>query len=236
MQKKKIVLIIQARTGSKRLPKKMLFEINGLKIIEWVLLRCKLVKNAEIKVLATSIKPNDEVLCKIADKCSLKYFCGSENDLLNRYYECAKKYSAEIVIRVCADNPLVSYELIDWTIDYHIKSNAEYTFSGSNKITKWADGFGCEICNFDLLEKLEHLNISANDREHVFEYIWNNQNKYNINYFCASKDYQFPDIKLDIDYKSDYDFMKKFIENKNININSNMKDIIQKYIEFINLL
>lgn len=229
MSNSNIAIIIQARVGSKRLPGKMLLEINGYKIIEWVIERVKLSRKAVRVILATSINSENDILEEIAKIKNISVFRGSENDLLNRYYECAKKFSADIIVRVCADNPLISFELIDWTIDGHIAQNAEYTFSGSNEITKWSDGFGCEVCNFDLLERLEKLDISIAEREHVFQYIWNNQDKFKINYFCAPEEYQFPNIKLDIDYQKDYEFMKRFIETKKISFSDTMNEIIGKY-------
>lgn len=222
----KTLSIIQARTGSKRLPRKMLMEMSGFKIIEWVIERVKLSEKSDGIVLATSNKTEDDVLEKIALEHNIKVFRGSENDLLNRYYECAKKYNGDIIVRICADNPLISFEVIDWTIENHVKQSAEYTFSGSNQITKWSDGFGCEIANFDLIENLEKINPLIEEREHVFKYIWNNKKKFNINYFVAPKQYQYPEIKLDIDTQKDYDFMKKFIESNKINFETSIKKII----------
>jgi spore coat polysaccharide biosynthesis protein SpsF len=223
---KKIVTIIQARTGSKRLPQKMLMEISGYKIIEWVIERVKLSEKSNEIVLATSNKKEDDILEKIAIEQEIKTFRGSENDLLNRYYECAKKYKADVIVRICADNPLISFKVIDWTIDNHLKNKAEFTFSGSNEITKWSDGFGCEIADFELLEKLENGNSNIEEREHVFEYIWNHKNDFKINYFVAPEKYQYPEIKLDIDYQKDYDFMKNFIETNNIKFDTKINEII----------
>lgn len=226
MDKLKISSIIQARTGSKRLPNKMLMNISDYKIIEWVIARVKLSKKSNEIVLATSTKQEDNILEKIALEHNIKTFRGSENDLLNRYYECAKKYQSDIIVRICADNPLISFEVIDWTIQNHIEKKAEYTFSGSNQITKWSDGFGCEVSNFDLLERLKKINPSIEEREHVFQYIWNNKNKFQINYFKAPKIYQYPEIKLDIDTQEDYDYLKNFIELNNLNFKTPIKTII----------
>ncbi|HPG30301.1 MAG TPA: glycosyltransferase family protein [bacterium] len=222
----KISGIIQARTGSKRLPRKMLMEISGHKIIEWVIERVKLSRKLDEVILATSDKENDDVLARIAEEHRIKTFRGSENDVLNRYYECAKKFGADIVVRICADNPLISFELIDWTIDEHIKNNSEYTYSGSNEITKWPDGFGCEISSFAVLKKLEKINPSAAEREHVYQYIWNNQAVFKIFQFQASSEYMRPDIKLDVDYIRDFEFLKSFIEKNNLHFNSKMLEII----------
>ena len=130
----KIVGIIQARMGSRRLPGKMLEELGGKTILEWVLLRTKSCKSLDQIVLATSVRDIDDPLISIAEKHHISTFRGSENDVLDRFSRAAKINSADYIIRICADNPFIDSNEIDLLINFFSKNNCDYSCNHQNKL------------------------------------------------------------------------------------------------------
>ena len=106
---KKTICIIQARTGSTRLPEKVLFKIKGKSILEIVIDRLKKSKKINQIILATTRKTEDKKLIRIAKKKNIDFFRGEDENVLKRYYSCSKKYKPDIIVRVTADCPLVEY-------------------------------------------------------------------------------------------------------------------------------
>ena len=111
--KKKITAIVQARIGSERLRAKVIKKINGKAIILLLLKRLSLAKEVDDIIIAIPNKKQDDVLYNILKKNNFKVFRGSEKNVLNRYYECAKRYSVQNILRITADCPLLDPKLID---------------------------------------------------------------------------------------------------------------------------
>jgi len=109
-----VVAIIQARMGSSRLPGKVLMDIeNGKKIIEYVIGQLKHSKLLDEIVIATTELKEDEEIYQFVTKIGIPCFRGSEMDVLDRYYKCAKRYSAETIVRITSDNPLIEPTIVD---------------------------------------------------------------------------------------------------------------------------
>ena len=117
MLKRKITIIIQARTTSQRLSRKVLRKILGRPMIWYILRRVKESKNVAQIVLATTKNKEDDVLADIAKKNKILIFRGDDLDVLNRYYECAKRYKANPIIRITADCPLIDSFLVEVIIN-----------------------------------------------------------------------------------------------------------------------
>ena len=120
-------IIIQARTGSTRLPRKMIlpfYENEGIFSLLLKKLTSAFDKNDII--LATSVNENNDVLVEIAEKYGINYFRGSENDVLQRFIDAAKEFNAENIIRVCADNPFLDIFYIELLIEKFEKFNCDY--------------------------------------------------------------------------------------------------------------
>ena len=127
MISKKCVLIIQARTGSTRFPKKVLAKINGITLIEQIINRVKKVKRIDEIVLATTKKKEDNILCRLAKKNKISFFRGSENDLVDRYYKAAIHFDAKFILRLPADNPIPEPKEYDRLIKYHLTSKNDFS-------------------------------------------------------------------------------------------------------------
>ena len=165
----KIVAIVQARMGSTRLPNKVMKPIGGIPMIELLLTRLVCAKEVDQIIVATSV---DEVNLPLVEHIhKLGYTCeqGSENDVLDRYVQAAKKHQADVVVRITGDCPLVDPELVDEVIRSFKAANVDY-FSNTNPPT-YPDGLDIEVFTFKALEQASQETIDPFDQEHVTPYL-----------------------------------------------------------------
>lgn len=202
----KIIGIIQCRTGSRRLPQKALLPLAGKPMIWRYIERVKRCKMLDEIVLATTWKDEDKVLCDIAEELGIKFFLGSENDLVDRIYKCAVKYKADVIVRLTADNPLIEPEEIDRIIEASQTLIGE-VFSNTCNIRNndYPDGLGAEVYTIkefgDLWSKKDY-SIEHPHTYFDFESIP-----------CPIKIRGYSDKKLTVDTQKDYEFISN-IYNK----------------------
>lgn len=205
MTHKKVVAIVQARLGSSRLPLKSLLCLRGYPIIDWVTKRLGMARNLDGIIVAVPDTPLDNVLMDHLRRNKVPFFAGSENDVLERFCGAAKCAEACLVVRVCADNPLISGEVVDQLIDFYSQSGADYAYNHIPRGNLWPDGLGAEIVSRQLLEEIAAKADRPSQREHCLNYIWDNPEDFNIRTFNPKEKWlQRPDIKLDIDSAEDF--------------------------------
>lgn len=218
--------IIQARIGSKRLKNKMMLRLDGKRILDWVISRCKLSKSIDKLVIATSTETNDDLICNIANENEIEFFRGSENDVLERFYLTSKKYKPLNITRICADNPFIDPIELDKLYEFFILNTLDYSCNHQQKFeNKYPDGFGAEIFTSKVLNTINKTAFLSHHREHVTSYIYDNLNKFKISTPTASEKIQFPKLKFDIDTTHDYNYLKKLVE-KGVSINSSAYEIV----------
>jgi len=237
MTTKKCVLIIQARTGSTRFPKKVLKKINGTSLIEHIIYRVKKAKKIDQIVLATTKKKEDDILCKLAKKNKISFFRGSENDLVDRYYKAAINFNANFILRLPADNPIPEPKEYDRLIKYHLKSKKDFSSNICNfKDNGYPDGIGVEIFNFKALEKIWKFQKIKRFREHIALNFYDYDKKKTYKKFsfkigtikCPNKISR-PELVLDINYRKDLIFIKKIYSFFNQNKNFSFFDVVDWY-------
>ena len=183
-------------------------------------------------IIATTNSPKDDQIVKFVDLYGVEVFRGSEEDVLDRYYQCAKKYGADIIIRITSDCPLIDPQLIDKCITEFEKNQFDY-FSNIHKKegNKWIYhlsgfplGFAVEVFTFNILEKAWNNAKKPSEREHVTLYILNNPSLFKIGNMENFHDYS--DIHLAIDQKVDFDLVKIIIEHFSDNEIFNLEKIV----------
>jgi spore coat polysaccharide biosynthesis protein SpsF len=221
---KRVVAIIQARMGSTRLPGKSLERIDGRTLIEQVVYRLKMSKLIDWIVLATTEKEQDDALARFAEQHEIECYRGSEDDVLLRFYECAVRCNAEVIVRVCADNPFLYIKGMDDMIDDHINANRDFTYNGVHKEGAPL-GMVSEVISFNALERAHREAREKHQREHVTPYFKENPDKFKIRTYPVPKWLQRRDISLSIDTQKDIDRVRKimsafkgadFVEEKNL--------------------
>jgi len=193
-------IIVQARCGSSRLPSKVLLKLDNKTILEHVIDRVKGVKNIKKIIIATTNKKKDEKIIKIAKQNKCNYYAGSEKNVLNRYYEAAKKFNIKTIIRICSDSPFIDPLIILKGLKIYRKNKYDYV---SNIIEPtYPAGMSVEIFNFKSLQKSNYANTDMDEKEHVTPYIYRNPKIFNIKNFKINK--KCKKYRLSIDYKEDY--------------------------------
>ena len=170
----KVVAIVQARLGSTRLPGKVLKHICGKPLIELLLRRLSKSNEIDEIVVATSIASGDDKLQKFVETLGYKCTRGSEKNVLNRYYETAKKIKADVIVRITGDCPLIDPILVDECIVAFKKLNVDF-FSNTDPRT-YPDGLDLSVMSFKSLQKANNETDSEFDKEHVTPYIRNSKN------------------------------------------------------------
>jgi spore coat polysaccharide biosynthesis protein SpsF len=168
---KKILTVIQARTGSTRFPSKILQPLNGSTVLDMVISRVKASKLTGKIVVASPYKPRDVMsIAPICVRQGVMMFCGSENDVLNRYYSAAKELMPDIVVRITADCPLIDPRVIDRTIRFFLANKYDYV---SNRLERpgYPDGQDVEVFTLDSLIYANGYATEQQDREHVTPFI-----------------------------------------------------------------
>lgn len=199
--------IICCRMGSTRLPGKALMHLAGQPMIQLYIQRCKRIKGLDMLVLATTEKPEDNVLEEIALTEGVEVFRGSENDLVDRLLKCALKYEAELVVRLCADNPLIEPEEVESLIKSFC--HEDYLHTNSGDFQDITDGLGAELYHIKVLKWLHEI-LEKDDkkyREHP-HLIFNEMNM--IITVPLKEDY--PKVKLDVNTKDEYNYIEKIFD------------------------
>ena len=184
----KIVAIIQARMGSSRLPGKVLADIEGKCMLDRVIERTSAAKLVDKVVVATTTAPEDEALVehlKNHKQCGV--FRGSVDDVLSRFYECAKLYEADIVVRITADDPLKDPQIIDKAINL-LNVNPGLDYCSNTIEPSYPEGLDVEAVRFKALERAYFEARLASERKHVTPYIWKNTELFKVYNFKSDKD------------------------------------------------
>ena len=166
----KTVAIIQARLTSSRFPNKVLQKIGKKTLIEILLNRLKNSKELDQIILAVPNNKKNKII-KEKIKFDKKIFFGSENDVLDRYFKSAKKFKADIVVRICGDCPLIDPKVVDEIIRYYKKNKFDYVSNTINP--SYPDGLDVEVFSYNALKTAWLKSKSSYEREHVTRYIIN---------------------------------------------------------------
>lgn len=196
----KIGIIIQVRMGSTRLPGKVLKKIGSKTMLEHIIFRLKSLKHNISIIIATSNLKKDDGLKVFCDFKQISCFRGSEQNVLERYYLCAKENDFEHIIRLTGDNPFVDIEELDNLINLHVENRSDY----SRSFATLPKGVGSEIFTYKALEQSFLHGNKENHKEHVNEYIEENEHLFKIAELIVTEEKNRPEISLTVDTQDDY--------------------------------
>ena len=215
--------IIQARMGSSRLPGKVMEKLDqNNTVLAYVIKQLKHSKFLENIVVATTSLKQDKVIVDFLDKEGIKYFCGDEEDVLDRYYQCAKKFSFSTIVRIPADKPLIDPTIVDQCIE--IFMNKKYDYVTTFLEPSFPYGTEVEVFSFNVLEEIWKNSQLPSERENVTPYIYNNTEKYHIYNLKNSTDMSH--LRWVVDRNEDLELVRQLISK----INKDpilMKDILE---------
>lgn len=205
----KINCIIQARTGSTRLPNKIQKKINGITILEHCINRVKKAKLCDNVIIATTTLDQDKPIVEIAKANNVLWFCGSENDLLDRYMQCCQTFKCDVIVRITSDCPLIDPILIDKMITTFIDYDSKTYLKNTWFENAYPSGYDIEIFPFATLKHYwETTDFGDPRREHVLgHFLKNNMHKYS----CKEIKKSVNQFHLSVDTHEDYIRVKKIL-------------------------
>lgn len=202
-----IVCIIQARVGSSRLPNKIFLDLEGKPVLGRVIER---LSNSElinkIVIASPDNKADDIIENFINDNYQdVGVYRGSENDVLDRYYQAAKKFKADVVIRITSDCPLIDPEVVDKVIKDYLDKKVEYASNVLGERT-YPRGLDTEVFPFTALERIWQEAKDTDDREHVTLYIRKHPEFFRV--ANVKNDIDYSRFRLTLDEEKDYELIK----------------------------
>jgi spore coat polysaccharide biosynthesis protein SpsF (cytidylyltransferase family) len=217
----RVVLIIQARMGSTRLPGKSMMSLAGVPLVGRILERVKRCTKLDEIVLAIPNTIEDQVLAELGEQYGVKVFSGSHSDLVERYYQAACWSNASLVVRLPADNATPEPSEIDRIIEYHVSLGQRGFSSNLSTIgdSEYPDGIGAEIFDFSLLEEARKKHVDPRQREHVhlnfFDYSTGqalDSEWCPVRTIKCPEAFRRPDLVLDVNTYEQYVFMSKLYD------------------------
>lgn len=204
-----ISFVVQARSGSTRMPNKIILPFyKGKSILDLLIEKLSEVENTDI-IIATSVNPNCDVIEEVAKIHGVSCFRGSENDVLQRFIDAAEYYHVGKIIRVCSDNPFLELDSINKLVAYadNEGNTSDYISFKINEIPsiKTHFGFWTEYVTLKALKRVRQYTNENLYHEHVTNYIYANPDKFKIDWIEGPAIINaHPDIRLTIDTQEDF--------------------------------
>ena len=206
----KIIATIEARLNSSRLPRKHLYKYRKKSFIEILIERAKKINGISSIVLATTTNKLDDDLVDIAIKNKIKFFRGSEDNVLKRICDIGRKYSADAIVEISGDCPLIDFELISQQVKTFKTNKPDLLIDSWNTIPK---GLTAPIVKVKSLLKSQRLAKTKDDEEHVLNSLLDKPNKFNIIYFEPLEKDVAPKFEFLLDEYKDYLFLKEILKH-----------------------
>jgi spore coat polysaccharide biosynthesis protein SpsF len=224
---KNVVAIIQARMGSTRLPGKVLKDIQGKPMLWYVVERTKKAHAVNQVVVATTTDIGDDAITSFCQALGYLYYRGSIQDVLDRFYQAAKTYKADIVVRITSDCPLIDPELIDLTVNALLLHDVDFA---TNRLPPpftrtYPIGLDVEVCTFAALERAWHEASSQHEREHVMPYFYEKEGRFKI--FQVNNSVDYGRLRWTVDTQADLEVIRKIFTHFSGRIDFNWLEVLE---------
>jgi len=203
----KATAIIQARMTSTRLPGKVLMEVMGRPLLSFQIECLRFSKMIDSIIIATTTNKEDDPISELAQREGLKFYRGSEDDVLDRYYQTAKEYNVNHIMRLTADCPLITSEVCDSIASDYFESGVDYIRTGKT----FAEGLDCEVIGFKALARAWLEAKFKSEREHVTLYIRNHPELFKT--MVKENDIDDSRYRITVDKEEDFLVVKTILEN-----------------------
>ncbi|MBI2578000.1 MAG: glycosyltransferase family protein [Candidatus Wildermuthbacteria bacterium] len=221
-----IGVIIQARMSSTRLPGKVLKILGDKPVVQHVIERSKRIPSCQKVILATTTKPIDDDLERLGKSLGISVYRGSENDVLDRYYQAAKQFEVDTIVRITADCPCLEPLIVQEVIDLYNKS--EYDHVSNAQPPSLPDGLDAEIFSFRILEKTWKEADDPLEREHVSLYMVRHPELFSHGNYVHPQDFSY--LRLTLDEEVDFFLLREvFNELYPNNPEFGLREIVQLF-------
>lgn len=203
----KRVAIVQARTGSTRLPRKVLADIEGKSMLVRVVERLRAATRLDEVVVATTTNPGDDAVAEHCESRGIAYFRGDEDDVLDRFWQCATEHEADVIVRVCADCPLIDPELVDATLAALAEDDELDYVALSIPFRTYPLGLDVEAIRAPALERAWREDTRPDWREHVTPYIYRTPGIFKLRGLKNADDLSW--MRWTVDTPADLEFVRR---------------------------
>jgi spore coat polysaccharide biosynthesis protein SpsF len=204
----RIVVVVQARTGSTRLPRKVLMPLAGRPLLERMLERVLAAQTPSEVVVATTPEPADDVIEFLANAVDVRCFRGHPTDLLDRHYRAGFAFGADVVVKIPSDCPLIDPAVIDRVIGHYIAHADSADFVSNLQPGSYPDGNDVEVIPLGVLETAWREAIEDHEREHTTPFIWERPERFRIHHLAWETGLDYSSThRWTIDYPEDYRFL-----------------------------
>ena len=208
----KIVTVIQARSGSTRLPGKVMMDILGLPLLLRMVERVQRSALAGTIVIATTVESSDDIIEELCQKEGLLCYRGSSEDLLDRHYQAGLLYGADAVVKIPSDCPLIDPIVIDKVLQYYLDHN--FDFVSNLHPATYPDGNDVEVMSMPAITRAWQDATLKMEREHTTPYIWEHPELFTVGSVLweTGLDYSMSH-RWTIDYPEDFEFIRTVYEH-----------------------
>jgi spore coat polysaccharide biosynthesis protein SpsF len=197
-------VILQARMGSTRLPGKVMADLLGKPLLARVIERAQAIRGVEKVVLAIPAGARDQPLLELARRCSIEAFAGSEDDVLDRYYQAVKAFNVNVIVRVTSDCPLLDPRVSELVLARFQQGDVDYACN--TLPPTFPDGLDTEAFSLAALERAWREARLASEREHVTAYIWKNPTCFRL--ANVTNDVDLSALRWTVDEPPDLEFVR----------------------------
>ena len=191
MPEPRVVAIIQARIGSSRLPGKVLADLGGRPVLEWMLRRAGRAQRIHAVVVATTVSAEDDAVAEFCAAGGYAFSRGSVYDVLDRYYAAAQAHHADVIVRLTGDCPLIDPALLDSNLEAFFAADPPLDFA-ANRLPGDRTvpiGLDAEYCTFTALETAWKEANQPHQREHVMPFFYEHPERFHIQHIRHEPDY-----------------------------------------------
>ncbi|MDT3405536.1 glycosyltransferase family protein [Mucilaginibacter terrae] len=209
----RVVIVVQARMASTRLPGKVMMTIMGKSLLALMIERLNMIRHWATVVVATSQNTEDDIIENEAGELDIPCYRGSEHNLLDRHYQAAKRFEADVVLKIPSDCPLIDPQAIDQALEFFFANANKYDYVSNLHPATYPDGNDVEIMTMACLQKTWKEASRPMELEHTTPYIWENPDLFRIANvsWATGLDYSMSH-RFTIDYQEDFDFIKSVFE------------------------
>jgi spore coat polysaccharide biosynthesis protein SpsF len=224
---KKIVAIIQARMGSSRLPGKVLMDICGEPMLAWVIKRAAKATLIKQIIVATTNEVSDDAIEEFCQLNHIICFRGSSADVLDRYYQTARLYQADVIVRLTADCPLIDPTLIDDTVTAFLDTSVDFA---ANRLPPpfnrtYPIGLDVEVVSMAALERAWKESTVLFEREHVMPYLYEIKDRFKV--LTINNDVDFGTYRWTVDTQQDLVFVRSLVEKFDCRMDFSWREAIK---------
>lgn len=204
--------VLQARMRSRRMTGKVLAPVLGRPLLSLLLERLRRCRTVGRLVVATTVDPADDAIAALCGAERVPVFRGDDEDVLDRLYQCGRRYGMRALARFTGDNPLIDPAVADRVIGFYLAHEDAYDYVSNNHPPTWPDGFEVEVVSLEALERAWREADKPFQREHATPYIWDQPGLFRVGNVALPDDRLYRETRWTIDHPEDYAFVRRIFE------------------------